>query len=119
MADEGTRQAAAELAAAVAEQLLGEGWLPPSGPLPEWCCPACGATTRARLADKVALSVQVFLPGDTLPPGVAIINTAGVLYGHAPGWVVSVPGVEIPLPTAAQVRALVDQEVDARAADVA
>lgn len=56
MEDEVTQQAAAELAAAVAEQLLGEGWLPPSGPLPEWRCPSCGATTRAQLADKVPSS---------------------------------------------------------------
>lgn len=35
------------------DRFLAAGWLPPSGPLPEWCCPACGETTRARLADKV------------------------------------------------------------------
>lgn len=37
--------------------------------LPEWTCPSCGATTRARMADRAP---RVWLEGDELPAGVHV-----------------------------------------------
>jgi hypothetical protein len=39
----------------IADAILKAGWTPPTTddePLAEWCCPNCGATTRARMADR-------------------------------------------------------------------
>jgi hypothetical protein len=105
-----------------AERQLVAHWQQAHGPAPEWTCPGCGATTRARMADRPP---RVWLEGDTVPAGVAVIDEPGVEDGGF--WTASdLPGlfdrpvVEVHPPTPGAFAAAVAAERERRAAgDVA
>lgn len=85
-----------------ADTILAAGWLPPTGPLPEWCCPACGETTRARLADKAPPSLPIVRTFRYTKPG-------GPVYRAYPDGRVTRNGEDIPADNLAHCEAAVRQ----------